>query len=72
MTEGEEFDLTASNAAREAITAGFRARQQLDMRTMRSLYALLTAEQRAQLPRMPEVDVAEPVTAEHLDVEVEE
>lgn len=51
--------------ARDTITDDFRRRRQLDARTMRSLYALLTPGQIAKLPKIPEIDPAEPVTAEH-------
>jgi len=53
------------SAAPDTITDDFRRRQQLDARTMRSLYALLTPGQIAGLPKIPEIDLAEPVTAEH-------
>lgn len=51
--------------ARDTITDDFRRRQQLDGRTMRSLYGMLTEAQIAKLPKIPEIDLAEPVTAEH-------
>ena len=67
MMEGEAYDLAARDAARREIIEGFRGRRELDVRTMRSVYSMLTAEQRARLPRIPVVDVAEPVTAEDAD-----
>jgi len=53
------------SAARDTITDDFRRRQQLDGRTLRSLYGMLTEAQIAKLPKIPEIDLAEPVTAEH-------
>jgi hypothetical protein len=52
-------------AARDTITDDFRRRRQLDARTMRSLYSMLTPAQIAGLPPIPEIDLAEPVKAEH-------
>ena len=59
-------------AARDTITDDFRRRRQLDARTLRSLYALLTSRQIAKLPKIPEIDLAEPVTAEHSEGGVDE
>ncbi len=47
------------------IADDFRRRQQLDVRYMKSLHAMLSPQQVAKLPRVPELDVTEPVRGEH-------
>ncbi|MHC5114340.1 MAG: hypothetical protein ACYTGP_07925 [Planctomycetota bacterium] len=64
MTSADEDAMFDDEAS---IAADFRIRQALDARTMRTLYGMLPPEQVAGLPRIPDVDVAEPVVAEHLD-----
>jgi hypothetical protein len=58
-----------ADAGRDAILGDFRARQQLDLRTMRTLYRMLPPERIAELPKMPVADVADPVTSEHVERE---
>ena len=57
---------------KRTITDDFRRRRQLDGRTMRSLYGMLTEAQIGKLPKIPEIDLAEPVTAEHSEGALEE
>jgi hypothetical protein len=63
LMAGEPDPEMEPSEVRMAIAAGFRDRQQLDVRTMKSIYSLLTERQVAKLPRIPDVDVAEPVTS---------
>ncbi|MDY7107492.1 MAG: hypothetical protein SYC29_02540 [Planctomycetota bacterium] len=53
--------------ARDTIADDFRRRQQLDVRTLRTLYGLLTPGQVAGLPKIPGFDITQPVTAEHAE-----
>jgi hypothetical protein len=67
VTEGSDDPIEENSEVRDTITDDFRRRQQLDARTMRSLYGLLRPEQLAGLPSIPEIDLAEPITSEHAD-----
>jgi hypothetical protein len=67
LDEDQPMGMPDPSEARDTITDDFRTRQQLDARTMRTLYSMLTPDQVALLPKIPEIDLAEPVTAEHYE-----
>jgi len=66
MIRGEEDEQTML-ANQEDVADAFRDRRNLDVRMMRSLYAVLQPAQVAKLPQIPVTDIAEPVRADHTE-----
>ncbi len=65
MIRGED-DQAIPNG-QKVVADAFRDRRSLDVRMMRSLYAVLQPTQVAKLPEIPVTDIAEPVRADHTD-----
>jgi hypothetical protein len=63
VNASSEEDVTIGGG--NSIAEDFQRRQELDMRSVKSLYAMLLPEQIAKLPRIPELDVSEPVQGSH-------
>jgi hypothetical protein len=62
-TAAPEDDISIGGAS--SIAADFQKRRELDVRYMKSLYGILSPQQVAKLPRVPDADVSERVTGEH-------